>query len=170
MSGAQRQHAWTALLAVAFAAAGALTVYTARATPALVRQVERRHADLARLQDLAQSAAADRAAIDAVAAAGASAAPLADLVKSALPAVRADIQERETRALLENWHARRMDVMLEDVHLAEAGRLLATLEAGRPPWRAVEWQITATEGAPGRGRATLLLEGLQQSARGTSTP
>lgn len=157
-------HGWSLLLAGAVVAALFTTLHAVRATPGLHQQIRRRQADIQRLQELARRHAGDQAALEAVAAAGPGAPALAELTRHALPGVRVEVQERESRALIEDWSVQWLDVMLEDVHLVEAGRYLAGLESGRPPWHVAEIQITASEGAAGRGRVTLLAEGLQRAA------
>jgi len=155
---------WTSVLLLGAAAlALAFTAYTLGQAPGLRQQIARRQADLVRLQTLAGEQAVDRAALDALAAAGAGAPALPDLIKSVLPGTKVDLHERETQRLIEGWSVRLMDVMLDDVNLAEAGQLLLRLEAARPPWRVAELQITASEGSAGRGRVTLLTEGLQRA-------
>jgi len=160
--------AWI-LLAAAAAGALAFSARTLVATPGLMRQLQRRASDLERLRTLAADTASDRALLQALADTGGSPPSLGELVNAALPSAAAEFQVRETRALIEGWSLRRVDVILGDVSLADVGSLLARAEEARPPWRVAEFQVTASDGPGGRGRVTLVMEGLERTSR-TASP
>lgn len=159
---------WILPLAAGVAALG-LTFYSVTTTPETLRQIRRRQADLVRLQTLARAHATDRAAVAAVAAAGRGAPALVDAVRSINPQLRVVIQDRERSELIEGWFLQRSDVIVDDLVLADAGRLLAGLETLRPPWRVVEYQVTAQPGVAGRGRVVVTVEGLQTGSRPPSS-
>ena len=94
-------HGWSLLLAGAVLAALFTTLHAVRAAPGLQQQIRRRQADVQRLQELARRHAGDQAAMAAVVAAGPGAPALAELTRRALPGVRVEVQERESRALIE---------------------------------------------------------------------
>jgi hypothetical protein len=162
----------TLLYAAAFALAAAALLLTARTvtqTPRSLAQLARRHGDLLQLQGLAKRNASDRAAVQALAASTNQPPELAPWLREKLPGVEIDVQSRATTPLLPGWTAHRFDVLLADVPLAEAGRVLAEAESLRPPWRTVEVQITAREGAGGRSRVALVLEGLLRKEGGAGS-
>jgi hypothetical protein len=84
--------------------------------------------------------------------------PLTELAAQQLPGVTPSIRQRETLPALGGWQVRRTEVKCE-APLATLGQFLLAAEHARPPWRLVEFDITATEKA---ARATLVLEALEK--------
>jgi len=80
-----------------------------------------------------------------------------------VPSGRADIRRKEQRAIRDGWKVTRYDVIFNDAVLREVSDFITAAETVRPPWRIVECHITAATGAPGKGRVTMVLEGLRQT-------
>ncbi|HMP76162.1 MAG TPA: hypothetical protein PKE12_07700 [Kiritimatiellia bacterium] len=156
-----RNPAWlapAALIALALFAVGA-AVYAVRETPGRLRQIERRHAEWIALRDQSARRAAERDALAYATRAGASP-PLPGWLREQRPAWKTEVREAERERITPDWSLQRVQVTIDRVNLVELGETLATLAALPAPWRAVEITIAAEDGGPGRGRATLVMEGL----------
>lgn len=152
---------WTAPLVLLAGAAVALAAFPAGTAAA--RQVRAKLADLQKLR--AQSA--ERARVLAAVAlfeALPSRRPveLRDLLGQMFPGVAIEVREQDTRPAAGGWTVRRVAVTLPDVRLGGVGRLIATAEGQRPPWRLVSCDIAAGPGSPGGGRAELVFEALEK--------
>lgn len=157
---ATRQPRWIPALVLAVAVASLLfAVTTWRDTPGRLNRIARRHADWERLHVEAQRIAADRAALADRTRSGA-APPLAEWLRAQRPDWKSDVREKDRERVTADWSIQRMQVTLDDVNLADMGATIDALTSARPGWRAAEITITAAESAPGRGRVTLILEGL----------
>lgn len=166
MSAARSSWLGPALAIAAGIAAMLFSIQTLRDTPDRIAQITRRHADWTRLHQASAQLAADRAALDALTKNG-GATPLADWLRSQHPNWTAEVREKEGERVTENWSLQRMQVTIPDVNLSELGATLDALAGLRPPWRAVEISISAAESGAGRGRASLLLEGLVNTPAAT---
>lgn len=161
--------AWLSPMLLLVLAACAL-VLAARAfsgTAAQVRQIERRQADWQALRAQAAQRAAERAALAEATRAGGSP-PLADWLRAQRPDWKTELREAERERISPDWSLQRMQVSMDRVNLDELGDTLAALAALPAPWRAIEITIEAGDGGPGRGRVSLLLEGLARAPAGGS--
>lgn len=140
-----------------------MTVQSARAMPEAAAQLKRKSADYAKL--LAMAVQQEKL----VAAQGVfegldrkRPVPMADLVQSVLPGVRAEVRPRDAIALAGGWSLRGADVTLEDVDFAAVSRLLGAAAETRPPWRVAEIAVSASE-RPGAGRVSLMMEVIEKT-------
>jgi len=156
-----RPFAWlpTAFAASLAVVAVALSIHTLRVTPERIAQIERRKGDWRTLRTAAQRLATDRAALAEQTQNG-PAANLADWMRSQRAAWTAEVQEKERERITENWSLQRMQVTIPNVNLVDLGTTLDALAVQTPPWRVAELSISAVESGAGRGRISLLLEGL----------
>jgi hypothetical protein len=83
-------------------------------------------------------------------------------VQSELPGVHADVRPRDAASLAGGWSLRGADVTLDDVDFASVSRLLAAAAAARPPWRATEIAVTASD-RPGAGRVSLVMNVIEKA-------
>jgi len=140
-----------------------LTVQSARATPEAAAQLKRKAVDYGRLLALAggqDKLAAAKRVFDGLD--RKRAVPIADLVQSELPGVRAEVRPRDAAPLVDGWSLRSADVTLEDVDFAVVSRLLVAAAATRPPWRPAEIAVTASD-RPGVGRVSLMMEAVEKA-------
>ncbi len=149
----------TALVIALAIAALAFSVRTLRDTPSRIAQIERRKADWQRLHEAAQRVAADRATLAETTKNG-PALNIADWMRTQRPTWTAEVREKERERISENWSVQRAQVTIPNVNLADFGTTLDALAAQNPPWRAAEISISAVESGAGRGRVSLLLEGV----------
>lgn len=134
-----------------------LTVWTLRETPARLAQLSRRQSDWAQLHRAGSQRATERATLADVTKSG-GATPLAEWLRAQHPTWNAEVREQERERINENWSLQRVQITIPAVTLADLDTALNTLAALRPPWRAAEISIAASE--PGSGRASLLMEGI----------
>ncbi|MCZ7593081.1 MAG: hypothetical protein M5U15_13525 [Kiritimatiellae bacterium] len=152
---------WIGTLVALLLALGALifSAQTFRATPAKIAQITRRQADWLQLRQASAKRTADRATLMEMTRSG-SATPLAEILRAQRPSWAAEVREKEREPITENWSLQRAQVTIASVNLADLGKTLDALAAERPPWRAAEISISASE--PGTARVSLLMEGLVQ--------
>lgn len=152
------------IAALASCALGVLmTVQSARAMPEAAGQLKRRAADYAKLLALAarqEKLAAAQGVFEGLD--RKRAVPMADLVQSELPGVRAEVRPRDATALAGGWSLRAADVTLEDVDFSAVSRWLVAAAATRPPWRVAEIAVAASE-RPGAGRVNLMMEVVEKT-------
>lgn len=134
-----------------------LTFWTLRETPARLAQLSRRQSDWAQLHRASTQRATDLATLTELTTSG-GAAPLAEWLRAQQPGWNAEAREQERERINENWSLQRVQLTIPTVNFADLGTALNALSAQRPPWRAAEISLTATE--RGSGRASLLMEGI----------
>ncbi len=160
-----------ALLVLGVLAAVVSVVVAARNAAHLPREVAwcvRDYGTLLRLNALAEQAAEDRAALAALAVDAPLRPDMAAWFGERFPGVRPEGRELDVRSLVDGWRARRVEVALQAVDLHAVGGALSGALEQRPPWRLVSCRIGA-EGAPGRGRATLVFEVLERAGEGSGS-
>ncbi len=64
----------------------------------------------------------------------------------------------ESQPLAGGWARYRTEAVFGDVALTDLVRFLAAVETGRPPWRMVEGDLSASDRADGHVRAVVVLE------------
>jgi hypothetical protein len=153
-------------LALAAMVAGvALTVYGARTTAQRVGHLRAKTESLRRLRELEAGLARDQGAVLFFERLPETRPlPLADVLQGAIPGLRAEIREAKPEPAAQGWTARRAEVMMDNVRLADAARFVLTAENQRPPWRLAECSITGSDRA-GYGRVTLVFEALEKGAQ-----
>ena len=126
-----------------------------------LRRIERKAADLERIQSLRQPLDQMRAmSADLEARSAAERKNLRDLLRELQPGGGFEIREEEPRLLEGRWALRRAEVVWPSIAQAEFGGVLEALESARPPWRMVACSLTAGPEA-GYLRANLTLEHLE---------
>lgn len=136
-----------------------LAVHALLTLSADLRRLERKANDLAALQKIAADWRANQQALQPFEAlSNKQPMPLTELTAQYLPGVTPSIRQRENLPVLGGWQVRRTEVKCE-APLAMLGQFLLAAERARPPWRLVEFDITATEKA---ARVTLVLEALEK--------
>lgn len=149
----------------------ALTLQSGYALGAARQQIRKKIADLAELRDLGGGAARQQAAMavfDALPLKRPR--PISEILSEALPGAQATYHQRDARPADGGWSVRSVEVLFDQVGLADLGRFITQAEAmpeaqgdRRPPWRLAEINITASERTPGTGRVSLILEALEKS-------
>jgi hypothetical protein len=76
-----------------------------------------------------------------------------------------EVSDRGSEPLADGWRRRRVEVVFHEAPLEWIATFLARCAEERPPWRAVEIRIVASETARGYGRVALTLEGLERTER-----
>lgn len=124
-----------------------------------LHRCERKANDLAALQKIAADWRVNQQALQPFEALSSKQpVPLAELAGRYLPGITPGIRQREALPALGGWQVRRTEIKCE-APLATLGQLLMAAENARPPWRLVEFDITAMEKTV---RATLVLEALEK--------
>lgn len=141
------------------AVAMAVSVQTLRDTPARIKQLERRQAEAAQLATLAAERQGDLARLKDRARAGSAKSP-GDWIRELKPNWTVELRDQDRIPVTADWSLQRTQATMGDVNLAELDDVLQRLAAVEPPWRAVEWTLTAVDSGAGRARVVLLLEGL----------
>lgn len=152
------------LLALLFVALGVgWSVRSLARVPGFRRRLRMRQRDLKDLSKLAASDARNGSALRAYEALALKRAPpLRDVLAAVLPGGRPEIRELAVTPVFESWTLCRSEVVFEDLALTQLPSVFAALEACRPPWRLVKYDIKATPGKTGRGRVLLALETIEQ--------
>ncbi len=154
------------IAAVVLLAGVAATVQSVRATPEKTRQLERKVTDLGRLRKWQTEHLDDLAALGPFEALKSrEPVSLADLAKKSFTETRPDLRFRESRPAAGGYRVNTADVLLEKVRLAEVSLFVLAAENQRPPWKLVECSMTASEQAPGYGRAVLVFEALEKKSQ-----
>ncbi len=150
--------------AAACIAAVALTAQSLYTAPAAARQLRRKAADLELLRALAADQVRNEAAIAMFEALPSKTPPpLGELVNTSVPGARYNLRLKESRPAKAGWSVRSIEISFEDARLADLAPFLERAGSRRPPWRLVACDLTASGESPGRGRAVLVLEGLEKT-------
>lgn len=149
--------------AAIFALGVGATVHAVRATPAAMRRMQRKAADLEELRALErgrETLAAAIAAYDQLA--SKKARPVAELAERAGIAAKPAVRRRDPRPAAAGWVSSSLTVTFEDLPLSQLPAFIAEASAAgsQPPWQLVECSITALD--QGRGRVVLTLEALER--------
>jgi hypothetical protein len=145
-------------------AAAALTLQSIYTAPATARRLRRKAADLELLRGLAADQVRNAAAIAMFEALPSKTPPpLGELVNTAVPGARYNLRLKESRPAQAGWSVRSIEISFEELKLSDLATFLERAENKRPPWRLVECSLTASGESPGRGRAVLVLEGLEKT-------
>ena len=154
--------AWLRGLAVAACVAGCgLTVQSLYTAPEAARHLKQKVADLRSLQALAAAQARQFEQLPSK-----TPPPLGELVNTTVPGAHYNQRLRESRLAKAGWSVRSVEVSFDDLRLADLATFLERAENKRPPWHLVECSFTASDPTPGRGRASLVLEGLEKTGGG----
>jgi heme exporter protein D len=154
---------WIALASVILGLA--TMMYSLHATPALLKQISRRQADIAQLQSLQQQRAENRSAIQLYEQLSTKkAVPLKDLAASAGLPSAPEVRLRDDAPAAGGWIVRSADVQFESIRLADLAHFLKIAQNSRPPWRLRECTLTAVGSAPGEARASLAMETLEKKS------
>ncbi len=78
-----------------------------------------------------------------------------------LPEVDVEIFQRETTVLADGWGMRRVDLSLDHASLEDIAEFVGWLERQIPPWRVGSLSIQSSDLAPGTGRISMTLMGLE---------
>ena len=142
----------------------ALTADSVIRAPRFAELMKRKYTDLDRLLALQRDQSRGLAAIDAFDQLPAkTSVPLSGLVNTTLPDKRPTIHLRETRPAAAGWFVRSVEVSFDHVKLADLAGFLVRAEEARPPWRLVEFNVTALEQSPPGGRVSMVLEALEKT-------
>jgi hypothetical protein len=141
-----------------------MTLQSLLAAPASVRHLRKKNEDVEALRSLREDQARSEAAIDLFEKLPSrTPPPLGELVNIAMPGARYNLRLKESRPAPFGWMVRSVELSFEDLPLASLAPFLERAENRRPPWRLVECHLTASDQAPGRGRAVLVLEGIEKT-------
>jgi len=138
-------------------------LYTWKQSKRLMRRLDRMNTTVLELQDLARTAQADQACLQAFEALPKKKlTPLSELLLSAVPGIAADLHEQPSEQAVEGWLQHRTELTFENIPLKAMARFIMAAEQERPPWRVAECQIIASDTKAGNGRVNLVMEGLDK--------
>lgn len=166
----------TAVLKAAAGAACALgvilTLQSAGTLAASRQQLQRKMGDLAELRELGGEDARRQAALAVFETLPSKRPrPIGEILSATLPGAQPTSRQREARPADGGWSVRSVELLFDQVGLADLGRFLAQAESmpespgdRRPPWRVAEINVTASDGPPGAGRVSLTVEALEKAS------
>ena len=150
-----------AALTLAGLALSLRTVSLARDT---AQRIGKKNGDLESLNVLRRQARQDQSAVAAFERlANQHPTPLNELLAQQFQGSRPELRPHESRPAVSGWTVRSSEIRFDEVSLAAVLRFLQEAESRRPPWRASEIAITASDKTPGYGRVTLVLEALDKT-------
>ena len=158
-------HIFMALAALLLAVAILMTFLSVDRTRALANAFEKKRSQHRELIDLKMRLAHEQAALGAFNSLPNSRPvdPLrlaADTLDGATPKHR----ELGATQLADNWTVRQIELTWAEIPLEKAWKFLACAESNRPPWRLVEYRLTADPKHAGAGCLTVVLEALEKGA------
>lgn len=152
--------------AVSIIAAILLSAGSLKSIPEYRLRFEARRAELRDVEAAGKEAALHMSAIKAFEEAAAAPSPaIGTVVENAMPGAAAEIRDLGSGVLASGWRIRQVEIIMKNSALPAVGGLIEALESQRPPWRAVEFGVTAAGPGPATGHSRLVVERLEQPAR-----
>ena len=91
-------------------------------------------------------------------------APIADLLKDALPGQKYDTREPQSRPTVEGWAVRRIEISFADIQLKSLAAFLSRAATQKPPWMLKSCTIRALDPAGNSAQVTVELEALDKTS------
>ena len=89
--------------------------------------------------------------------------PPADLLKSSLPDVTAEVRVAPTDPVIPGWIAHRVEISLPGVPIEKLAGFVAEAESRRPPWRVVDCALKSSGKSEDVVQAKLVMESVERT-------
>ena len=156
-------HILTPLTTIVFVAALVLTWQSIRITPQDIAHLQRKQADHHQLLSIEEQHRRDLATVQAYEQLDATTKKsLSALLSESFSGYKIEIHPRSETPVLNDWLLKNVDVTLDEIPLAMLAAFLKRAEDARPPWRATEYNISASDRQYGYGRVNLLMETIER--------